>query len=46
MVTQTAFSITIAYPATAVTGTVTAQAVNNCGSSVIRSPPFSCRLSA
>jgi hypothetical protein len=37
VVTQTAFSITIAYPATAVTGTVTAQAVNNCGSSVIRS---------
>jgi hypothetical protein len=37
VVTQTAFSITIAYPSTAITGTVTAQAVNNCGSSVIRS---------
>ena len=37
VVTQTAFSITIAYPSTAVTGTVTAQAVNNCGASVLRS---------
>ena len=32
VVTQTAFSITIAYPSAAVTGTVTAQAVNGCGS--------------
>jgi hypothetical protein len=37
VVTQTAYSISIAYPSTAITGTVTAQAVNGCGSSVIRS---------
>ena len=30
-------SITVSYPATAVSGTVTAQSVNNCGTSVVRS---------
>lgn len=30
-------SITVTYPATAVTGTVTAQAISNCGSSTVRS---------
>lgn len=37
LVSQTATSIVVSYPSTAVTGSVTAQSVNNCGSSTVRS---------
>ena len=40
VVNQGAYSISIEYPSTSVVGTVTAQSVNNCGSSVIRSLPI------
>ncbi len=36
IVNQTSTGITVSYPETAVLGTVTVQAVNNCGNSVIR----------
>ncbi|MBS1742833.1 MAG: T9SS type A sorting domain-containing protein [Bacteroidetes bacterium] len=37
LVSQTATSITVSYPANSVNGTVTVQSLNNCGSSPIRS---------
>ena len=39
LVSQTATSITVSYPATAVNGTITVQSFNNCGSSSVRTIP-------
>ena len=45
-ISETATSISVAYPPTSVVGTVTVQSVNNCGTSTVRSTPVKLGLCA